>query len=95
MAPRTTHGEQAEQLVQRQEHLMSRLLFRHWDFREPDALILVDGLRVLFAPAGCGPGRKGERARDLVVSARSMTALVDRLDPHGPRCRWDSLCSLS
>jgi hypothetical protein len=95
MAPRSTNGEQAEQLVQMQEHLMSRSLFRYRDFREPDALILVKRIRVLFAPARCGPGRKGERARDLVVSARSMTAIVDRLDPHGPKCRWYGLCSLS
>ena len=95
MAPRSTNGEQAEQLVQMQEHLMSRLLFWHRDFQGQDALTLVHRVRVLFAPAGCGPGRKGELARDLVVSARSMTAIVDRFDPHGPRYRWYGLCSLS
>ncbi len=75
--------EQAEQLVQLQDHLMRSFLFQNRHVRKLDAPLPPQEVRVLFALASSGASRMGELARHLVVSVSSLTAIVNRLVARG------------
>lgn len=83
--------EQAEQLVQLQDHLMRRFLFHHRRDRKLNAPLPPQEVRVLFALASAGASRMGALASQLVVSVSSLTAIVDRLVTRGLVARCPSV----